>query len=228
MLGAFALGILVAVLVLPALGGLFGAGENRPALPVLLLTWIAVAAVSGAYLFPISVVLGFPRDWFRFGLSCLAALELILFVLTPLSLSGRNLGPVEYAVVALVSLILALLVFGQIAKAARTGLPPGAWPVKSKVTLAAIAGGAGLLASLLTSLLTGESPATTAFSDETLLTVLAAALSAFSLTEALDRATRPPMVAVEGRSLIAGTIRIGVALLLVLHLLWLLYVSRIF
>lgn len=191
MLGAFALGCVVAVLAIPALGRLLGQADGGPSLLVLILTWAAVTAASGAYLFPMSVVLGFPRDWFRFGLGCLAALELILFVLIPRSLVSVNVGGVERFVVALASLILALLVFGQIAKAARRYLPPGEWPVQAKAIMASIAAVAGLLGRLATAQVLGDDPMASALSAEGLLTIVAAALSGLSLAHGMDRATRP-------------------------------------
>ncbi|HEX2054315.1 MAG TPA: hypothetical protein VHJ78_11400 [Actinomycetota bacterium] len=228
MMGAFAVGSLLAVVAIPALTGLLAGGEEGPSVATLLLTWAVMVAASGAYLFPMSAVLGFRRDWFRFGLACLAALELILFVLLPLSLSGRNLGAVERIAIGAASAVLALLVFGQIAKAARRYLPPAAWPAQAKAAMAGLAAAAGLIAQVLTSSLLGESPAEGVSGEQGLLTILASAVSGYCLAEALDRSTRQPMVAVEGRGLIAKTIRIGVALLVVLHLAFLVFLSRIF
>lgn len=228
MLGAFAGGCLLSVLAIPALGSLLTGDEAGQGLPVLIVTWAAVAGLSGAYLFPVSGVLGFSRDWFRYGWGCLAALQLILFVAMPLSFRGRDLGGTDYLVVGTASVILALLVFGQIAKAARRYLPPRGWPARAKLTMAGLAGFAGLLARLLTAAVLGGDLLPAVFDEVGLLTIAAAGLSGYSLAEALDRSTRPPRVAAEGRALIAKTIRIGVALLVVLHLAWFLYLSRIF
>lgn len=227
MLGAFAVGGLAVAVALPAIGGLFSGDARGPSTPVLVATWLAMAIISGAYLFPMSVVLGFRRDWYRFGLGCLALLELILFVLLPLSLaSEENLGPLEYAAVGIASLLLALVVFGQISKAARKFVAGSGWPVQAKLAMAAVAAAAGLLAQAVLSLL-GDS-VVTLLSVEGISILVASALSGLSLAEALDRSTRAPLVAVEGRSLIAKTIRMGVGLLLALHLIWFVFLWRIF
>jgi hypothetical protein len=229
MLGAFALGGLLAVVAIPAVGGLLSDKTDGPSVLVLVATWLVMAVVSGAYLFPMSVVLGFSRDWYRFGLGCLALLELILFVLIPLSLTGeKDLGTAGYAGVGVASLLLALLVFGQIAKAARRYVALNGWPVQAKAAMAAIAAVAGLLAQVVTALLLGNDPLGTVLTTEGISIVVASALSGLSLAEALDRATRPPLVAVEGKSLVANTIRIGVGLLLALHVIWFIYLLRIF
>jgi hypothetical protein len=228
MLGAFAVGGLAAAVALPAIGGLFSGDARGPSTPVLVATWLAMAIISGAYLFPMSVVLGFRRDWYRFGLGCLALLELILFVLLPLSLAGEeNLGPLEYAAVGIASLLLALVVFGQISKAARKFVAGSGWPVQAKLAMAAIAAVAGLLAQAVSLSLLGDS-VVTLLSVEGISILVASALSGLSLAEALDRSTRAPLVAVEGRSLIAKTIRVGVGLLLALHLIWFVFLWRIF
>ncbi|MEX0790410.1 MAG: hypothetical protein WD178_06495, partial [Actinomycetota bacterium] len=156
MLGAFtAAGLLVAV-ALPALGGLLSEG-TEPAALTLVAAWLFIAVISGAYLFPMSVVLGFSRDWYRFGLGCLALLELILFVLIPLSLTGqKDLGTAGYAGVGVASLLLSLAVFGQIAKAARRHVAGTGWPVQAKAAMAAVAAVAGLLAQAVTAILLGN------------------------------------------------------------------------
>ncbi len=229
MLGAFLAGGLVAALAIPALYNLMAGRQDPPSVVVLFLIWIVMIAISGAYLFPMSVVLGFRRDWYRLGLGCLAALELILFVLLPMAFSGqKNLGIAGHASVGAASLVLALVVFGQIAKAARRYAAGTGWPVQLKAAIALIAGVAGLLAQVVSGLLLGLDPAASILSTEGVATVLVSALSGYSLAEALDRSTRQPMVAVEGRSLIAKTIRIGVGLLMALHLIWFVYVERIF
>jgi hypothetical protein len=229
MLGAFtAAGLLVAVAV-PALGGLLSDRDGEPGVLILVAAWLCMAVISGAYLFPMSVVLGFNRDWYRFGLGCLALLELILFVLIPLSLSGqKDLGTAGYAGVGVASLLLSLVVFGQIAKAARRYAGGSGWPVPAKAAMAGVAAVAGLLAQAVTAVLLGNDIAGAVTTTEGVAIVAASALSGLSLAEALDRATRPPLVAVEGRGLVAKTIRIGVALLLALHLVWFVFLWRSF
>lgn len=227
MLGALALGGLVAVLVIPAVATRFS-DSAEPTLGVMLATWLAMIAITGAYLFPMSVVLGFRRDWFRYGLLCLAGLYLILFVLLPLSARGQaDLGLSGFVLVSFASLLLSLVVFGQICKGARRYLPPQQWPVKAKVALALIAATAGLTARLVVSAVLGMDAVASVRSEEGLLLGLASALAGLSLAHALDLSTRPPLVSVEGRSLIGRTVRIGVGLLVVLHLQWLLYLTRI-
>jgi hypothetical protein len=229
MLGAFAAAGLLAAVVIPALGGLLSDKTDGPGVLVLVATWLVTTIISGAYLLPMSVVLGFRRDWYRFGLGCLALLQLILFVLIPLSLSGqRDLGTAGYAGVGLASLVLALVVFGQIAKGARRYAGGNGWPAQAKAAMAAIAAVAGLLAQLVTALLLGNNPVEAVLTAEGLSIIVASALSGLSLAEALDRATRPPLVAVEGRSLVAKTIRVGVGLLLALHVIWFVYLWMIF
>lgn len=229
MLGAFALGGLLAAVAVPALGGVLSDRTDGPSVLVLVATWLVMTTVSGAYLFPMSVVLGFRRDWYRFGLGCLALLELILFVLIPLSLTGEeDLGTAGHAGIGVASLLLALVVFGQIAKAARRYVALNCWPVQAKGAMAAVAAVAGLLAQVVTALLLGNDPVEAVLTTEGISIVLASALSGLSLAEGLDRATRPPLVAVEGKSLVAKTVRIGVGLLLALHLIWFLYLGRIF
>lgn len=133
MLGAFALGGLLAAVAIPALGAVLSDRTDGPSVLVLVATWLVMSIVSGAYLFPMSVVLGFRRDWYRFGLGCLTLLELILFVLIPLSLTGEeDLGAAGYAGIGVASLLLALVVFGQIAKAARRYVALNGWPVQAK------------------------------------------------------------------------------------------------
>ena len=229
MLGAFTAGGLVAAVALPALGSLVSDKTDGPSTLVLVAAWLVMTIISGAYLFPMSVVLGFRRDWYRFGLGCLALLELILFVLLPLSLSSeKNLGPLEYGAVGLASLLLALVVFGQISKAARKFVAGSGWPVQAKAAMAAIAAVAGLLAQSTSAALLGNDPVASLLSVEGISILVASALSGLSLAEALDRATRAPLVAVEGRSVVAKTIRMGVGLLLALHVIWLVFLWRIF
>lgn len=224
MMGAFAVGVLVCVLAIPALARMFGGTDDGPSLLALILTWAAVVAVSGAYLFPMSVVLGFRRDWFNFGLACLAALQLILFVLLPLTLSGRETGMLERIVVGAASAVFALLVFGQIAKAGRRYVG-SRWPAQAKGAMAALAAAAGILAQSVTATLVGDPPLEVVLSELGLLGVVSSAIAGFCLSEALDRSTAPPMVAVEGRGLIAKTIKIGVAVLLVLHVALVVFLS---
>jgi hypothetical protein len=228
MLGAFTVGGLAAAVALPAIGGVLSGDSDGPSTLVMVATWLAMAIISGAYLFPMSVVLGFRRDWYRFGLGCLALLELILFVLLPLSLAGEeDLGPLEYAAVGIASLLLALVVFGQISKAARKFVAGSGWPVQAKAAMAAIAAVAGLMAQSTSSALLGNDPVASLVSVEGISILVTSALSGLSLAEALDRATRAPLVAVEGRSLVAKTIRMGVGLLLALHLIWIVFLWRI-
>ena len=220
---------MLAAVAIPALGGLLSDKSDGPSVLVLVAAWLAMATISGAYLFPMSVVLGFSRDWYRFGLGCLALLELILFVLIPLSMTGqKDLGAAGFAGVGIASLLLALVVFGQIAKAARRYAAGDAWPVQAKAAMSAVAAVAGLLAQVVTALLLGNDPVEALMTTEGISIVLASALSGLSLAEALDRATRPPLVAVEGKSLVAKTIRVGVGLLLALHVIWFVYLWRIF
>lgn len=228
MLGAFALGGLVAVLAVPAVGARFS-DSAEPALWVMAVTWLAMTAITGAYLFPMSAVLGFRRVWFRYGLLCLAGLYLILFVLLPLSARGQDdLGLPGFLLVSASSLLLSLVVFGQICKRGRRYLPPQQWPVREKIVLAVIAAVAGLTARLVVSMVMGMDAVASVRSEEGLLLGLASALAGLSLAHALDLSTRPPLVAVQGLSLIEKTVRIGVGLLVVLHLHWLLYLTRIF
>ncbi|HEX2148866.1 MAG TPA: hypothetical protein VHI31_01635 [Actinomycetota bacterium] len=229
MLAAFFVGALLAAVAIPAIGELLSGATGSPSPAVMFATWLAVTIISGAYLFPMSVVLGFRRDWYRFGLGCLALLELILFVLIPLSLAGQDdLGTAGHAGVGVASLLLALVVFGQIAKAARKYVAGNGWPVRAKAAMAGVAAVAGLLAQVVTAILLGNDPAGSALSIEGVAILVASALSGLSLAEGLDRATRPPLVAVEGRSLVAKTIRVGVGLLLALHVVWFVYLWRLF
>lgn len=228
MLGAFTAAGLLAALAIPALGSLLSDRTDGPSVLVLAATWLVTTIISGAYLFPMSVVLGFRRDWYRFGLGCLALLQLILFVLIPLSLTGEeDLGTAGYAAVGVASLLLALIVFGQIAKAARRYVAGSGWPVQAKAAMAAVAAVAGLLAQVVTALLLGNSPVDAVGTPEGLSIILVSALSGLSLAEGLDRATRPPLVPVEGKSLVAKTIRVGVGLLLALHVIWFVYLWRV-
>ena len=229
MLAAFFVGGLIAAVAIPAIGGLLSDATDSPSPLVLFATWLAVTVISGAYLFPMSVVLGFRRDWYRFGLGCLALLELILFVLIPLSLAGQDdLGTAGHAGVGVASLLLSLVVFGQIAKAARKYVAGSGWPAQVKGAIAGVAAVAGLLAQVVTAILLGNDPAGSVLSREGVAVLVASALSGLSLAEGLDRATRPPLAAVEGRSLVAQTIRVGVGLLLALHLIWFVYLWRLF
>ncbi|CAN5850042.1 hypothetical protein BH23ACT12_BH23ACT12_05850 [soil metagenome] len=229
MLGAFTVVGLLAAVALPALGGLLSDGASEPNVLVLVAAWLVMAVISGAYLFPMSVVLGFSRDWYRFGLGCLALLELILFVLIPLSLTGQeDLGTAGYAGVGVASLLLSLVVFGQIAKAARRYVSGSGWPVQGKGAMAGIAAVAGVLAQAVTAALLGNDVSDSVVTTEGIAIIVSSALSGLSLAEALDRATRTPMVAVEGRGLVAKTIRVGVGLLLALHVVWFVFLSRIF
>lgn len=228
MLGAFFVGGLVAALVIPGVHDLVAGTAAEPGAFVLFSTWLVVTVMSGAYLFPMSVVLGFRRDWYRLGLGCLAALELILFVLLPLLFSGqKDLGVTGHAAVGLASLVLALVVFGQIAKAGRKYVAGSGWPAQPKAMIAGIAAVAGILAQVVSALLLGIDPVDSIFGTEGIAIVIASALAAYSLAEGLDRSTRQPLVAVEGRSLIAKTIRVGVGLLLALHLIWFVFLERI-
>ena len=63
MLGAFAAAGLLAAVVIPALGGLLSDKTDGPGVLVLVATWLVTTIISGAYLLPMSVVLGFRRDW---------------------------------------------------------------------------------------------------------------------------------------------------------------------
>jgi hypothetical protein len=228
MLAAFTVGGLIAAAGVPALGSLISSGWGGASAPVLVVTWLVMTILSGAYLFPMSVVLGFRRDWYRFGLTCLALLELILFILLPLSLSNeKDLGLVEHAGVGIASLLLALVVFGQVCKAARRFVAGNGWPVQAKAAMAAVAAVAGLLAQSTSAALLGNDPAGSVLSGEGITILVASALSGLSLAEALDRSTRAPLVAVEGRDVVAKTIRMGVGLLLALHVIWILFLGRI-
>jgi hypothetical protein len=220
-----------AVWVLPAVATVLPRGSDPQPNPMqFALTATGLIIISAAYLFFISAITAMDRSWFGLALGYNACLIMIKFILSPSSFRKAHAAPLgRYLAVGLLVMGFYILGLWAIGAVARRHLPPNKWSWASKIGLAVGVAVAASLIRYVAAVAAGTSPPGLPGSliGVRLLMPAVIAVACVVIIEMFDRTARP-RVAVEGSTAIELTVRVGVALIVAYHLLWALYMLKLF